>query len=1303
MTSELKREIGDLMSVEGVIGKILNKFLCDSIRKVSQKFHDIYSNVFDDSINNLAPKYSELTKIHIDNFLYEPPVNNLILSYIEHPEKYIDCSEKKLFNERLLKEFIILFEEDYFSKEEAREIIVEFVDILDNNIQENPDLKNKLILHYAKDTNQELKKHIEENRIYLKSFLTLEEFFARNLESTDLLNHKYHFVGRSEILSQLDSFIESDKKIALLPGRGGIGKSRILFEFGKRFESKHDEWELRYVSEIPLTRDSIRELPERKCVLVVDDAHRREDIITLLETAQQANILIKFPIKVILAFRPYGLNYIKSSYNRCRFSNRETEEILEVQGLNRKEKEELGKRILGQTYYQYLDALIQVAKDSTIVLVIGARLIAENRVRPALLEQDKEFQDVVFSRFQEDILKGITDDDDLDERFCRDLLSIISILSPIREENDFIERVAKHLQVKKSKLKRAIDTLKRCKALYPVGSKLRITPDVLSDYILHNSCVTSDGYSTGYSQEIFEAFGDMYLKNILDNLSELDWRITKQNEETDLLFEIWGNIEEEFKNSPNIDRVVLLEKLEKVAYFQPQRILDLIKYIISNPLNKSERDYTPLYGFTHKDVLGKIPSLLKNVSYNPEYLKQSCEILWNLAKKEIEIEHGGTASNHALTVLIDLAKYQMYKPLEYSSQIITFVENEINNHIDSKYTCSLLEMLDPILDKEIIFNKSIGFEIKFIPYPIPYENTKEIRRKAILLIGDQLKSESTKVALAALKILLRALESPTGFYGRKVSTDEIESWLPEQMEILNIIEKTSKTTTDSILRIQIKSSLSWYARQTSQPEVKDKIYTIIKSLPEDFDTKLLRAIWYHYDRDYDDIDGNQAKIFQEINEVAREFLYKCDNEGKQIFGSLNEITAKFEISEITIHPADFLVILSTTDYKIACEVCNHIISDASKPLANYLDFFLSGIREKDESIAIKLTETAANSNDPILCRSIAEGYAYRGWTFKLKDEEIGTIKQLLTQDTDTRILAIESLGHFPNTLRDKAIELALGVEIGDNEKIADTYCGIFNSKYSIPLESLDKAQIKHILKKISQVQVLEKDLYDLNTFLTYCSTRIPEELVDFLLERVDLSKKIEHGARDRFQPLPYNGFYDKGLNGISLSPHYENILRKVRDRSINSDQKESSWLPKLYSYISNNFSLTSLEVLNEWINTKNEEKITTVGLLVKEAPSEFVFSHPDFVSNLLTNAQEASDDCYIKVRSNLLRSVEHGGRIGIAGQPCPQDEKTRDRAQEFMEMYPVGSTTWSFYKWLSEEAKKSIKHWLEKDEEMLEE
>lgn len=1287
------------MSFGGIADGILANFLCDSAKRIILKFRDPYTDIFDDSISEVTPKYPKLTNIHIDSFLHEPPVQDLMRNYLEHPENYIDFSKKNLFSERLLKEFTTFFDEKYFSGEEAKEIIASFLLVLDDNIQKNPDLRDILLLYYAKNTSRELKKHIDESQIHLKSFLTFDEFSIRYLESTNLLNHTYQFIGRNDILSQLDIFLESDKEIAFLPGRGGIGKSRILIEFGDSFESKHNEWELRYVSENPLTSDSIRELPKRNCVIIVDDAHRREDLTILLETVRQAHILIKSSVKVIFAFRPHGLNYIKSSCSKCGF-DRKIGEIQEVQELKRKEKEDLGKSILGKKHYQYLDALIQIAKDSTIVLVIGAKLIAEDKVQPTLLDQEKEFQDIVFGRFQEDILKGIVGD--IDTTLCKKILPIISILSPIRRDKEFTQKVSEYLKVPKYELNVALDILEKCRVLHRIGSKLRITPDVLSDHILHKSCVTLDGNSNGYSQEIFDNFEDIYFENILNNLSELDWRVTRQKRETDLLVETWNNLEEKFKMSSNLDRAVLLEKLERVAYFQPQRTLGLIEYAITNPLETSEKDYSPFYEFTHENVLGKIPSLLKNISYNFEYFPKSCELLWDLAKREIEIKHVGASSNHPLTVLMELAKYDIYKPFEYSSLTLTFVEREIKILRDPKYICPLLDILDPILEKEILSHKLIGSEIRFLPWSVPYEKTKIIRKKALLLIEDQLKSESTQVVLRALKILTEALYQPTGFFGKAVPIDEIEMWFPEQTEILKILEETSQTTTDPIVKIQFKSSRSWHARRSNNPEIVAKASSIINSLPEDFDTKFARAMWYHYDRDYENFEDYQDEIFQEITEVSNEFLARCGNDEKKVFNSLNETIANFKINEILIYPSGFLRVVCATNSEVAVKVCNFTIYDSSKPLASYLNSLLSGIREKDENTAIRLTEITVESGDLTLCRSIAEGYAYRGWAFKLKNEEIKIIKQLLcSSDIDTRNLAIESLGHFPKTLINEATELAFSLEIGNNEKLADTYCSVFD-KHGISLEDLETEQLKLILNKISKIKVLDENLDHLNIFLTHCSTKIPEELVDFLLERVNLSENIRSNSDARFQPLPYNGFSDNGLEGIALSPNYKKILQKVRDRVLNEDLKNSFWLPMLYSYISDNFSLASLEVLSEWVNSRNEEKISAVGYFVKEAPPDFVFIHTDFVSDLLTNAQAISSNCYKKVKRNLLNSVYNEGRTGIVGQPNPQDERIRDKAQEFMEKYELGSPAWNFYNWVCEEAKKSIKDWLKIDEEMIE-
>jgi hypothetical protein len=279
------------------------------------------------------------------------------------------------------------------------------------------------------------------------------------------------------------------------------------------------------------------------------------------------------------------------------------------------------------------------------------------------------------------------------------------------------------------------------------------------------------------------------------------------------------------------------------------------------------------------------------------------------------------------------------------------------------------------------------------------------------------------------------------------------------------------------VKIQIKSSLYRHASPSNQPEVMNEVNSIIESLSEAFDTKFTRAIWYHYDWDYKNFEEHQDRILQELKEVAKEFLDKSNNEGKHVFDSLNETITKFKVNEISINPADFLRVLCATDNEIAYDVCNQIISDTSKPLASYLDSLLSGIREKDESIAIKLTEIAVGSGDPVLCRSIAQGYAYRGWAFRLKNEEIKIITQLLCSvEAYTRSLAIESLGHFPEALMNEALELAFGIEIGDDEKLADTYCGVFD-KRGISLENFDTEQLRLILKKVSKIQILDGNLY----------------------------------------------------------------------------------------------------------------------------------------------------------------------------------------------------------------------------------
>jgi hypothetical protein len=127
----------------------------------------------------------------------------------------------------------------------------------------------------------------------------------------------------------------------------------------------------------------------------------------------------------------------------------------------------------------------------------------------------------------------------------------------------------------------------------------------------------------------------------------------------------------------------------------------------------------------------------------------------------------------------------------------------------------------------------------------------------------------------------------------------------------------------------------------------------------------------------------------------------------------------------------------------------------------------------------------------------------------------------------------------------------------------------------------------------------------------------------------------------------------------------------------------------------------SLEVLNEWVLTDDANKIISVGDLLKHASSDFIFSHTNFISNLLEHSYYAGNECnnYIKlILSNIAIS---GGSSRTPGEPSPKEVDTRDRASEVLKHFDVGSPAYKYYDSIRKGAELSITHNHKMDEEIL--
>ena len=262
--------------------------------------------------------------------------------------------------------------------------------------------------------------------------------------------------------------------------------------------------------------------------------------------------------------------------------------------------------------------------------------------------------------------------------------------------------------------------------------------------------------------------------------------------------------------------------------------------------------------------------------------------------------------------------------------------------------------------------------------------------------------------------------------------------------------------------------------------------------------------------------------------------------------------------------------------------------------------------------------------------------------------------------------------------------------------LASELCQLFYGGWGIPFGKLTAQDLEIILSKLEDVPAI--DDYCVNEFLVKASELDAVKVVKFLLNRI----RKKHNGGSRYNALPVLGFRDP-LVGLAATPSHEDILREIRDASLEPGRSVGYWIPLLFREISSGFeSAASLKVLDEWISSGSGDRIKAAALLVSSADPSFAFKHVGFVSNLLERAQAASYDCYQSVSSNLARSALSGIRSGTPGLPMPEDVAMRDQAAAVANRFDSGSPTFRFYDSLAKSAEANIRYQLLRDEELSE-
>jgi hypothetical protein len=176
-----------------------------------------------------------------------------------------------------------------------------------------------------------------------------------------------------------------------------------------------------------------------------------------------------------------------------------------------------------------------------------------------------------------------------------------------------------------------------------------------------------------------------------------------------------------------------------------------------------------------------------------------------------------------------------------------------------------------------------------------------------------------------------------------------------------------------------------------------------------------------------------------------------------------------------------------------------------------------------------------------------------------------------------------------------------------------------------------------------------------------------------LVERID---NLEWNAMHDIRALPTFGFH-LTLDGLPQTPSYPRMLREVRDRMLGSEHSKCVLLSQLFREITLAFSTECLPILNEWLETGEEEKVKAVAFLLRDSPPSFVFTHRTFVERLLGIAHAIGEECLRVVSDSLENPSISEGRFNVS---------LSERASEMARAYSTGTPQRRFYESLAEDA-----------------
>jgi hypothetical protein len=1129
----------------------------------------------------------------------------------------------------------------------------------------------------------------------LSPFISPEKYFDRLLQPDRLFNHAWNLVGRVDVLAELDSFVRSQERVAVMSGRGGIGKSKLLQSFtADPLRSNSDRMVWFVQEELSLTPEAFDEIPLRPTLLIVDDAHRRDDLPLLLAYVKRQN-----DVKLLFSSRPQGIDVLQGLLSRSGFDRTEVRILTELKHLDRPNLTSLAKQALGPQHAHLADQLAALTRDCPLVTVVGGKLLAQRAINPALLERDEHFRFTVLNRFRDEMLGKIGQEN---APFYRALLELISATAPFySDDKKFAELAAAYLEANLDNPKEAtpekvvvaIGQLEKVGLLLRRGRTLRITPDVLADHILANLCMAPNSVPTGAAEKLFDHFLQHTPERVLRNLAELDWRIERSSGKgIDLLAKIWNKLENDFLVGNSHKRLRLLDVVKQAAYFQPGQALGYVRLAYGALTKPSANEAVESFPLSNESLMTELPEILQRAAYSMDYLPDCCELLWRLGRSDTR--ELNPYPHHAIRVLQSLAEYRLTKPLAFNEIVLDCVDTWLQDPGAFDFAHSPLSILDELLEKSGDSSKSEGGMFVVDVFLIDPKSTRRLRSRALQILSRSARNAKPKVAISILESLRGVLGDRFRMGAIPDSSEYFRLWLPEKLEALECIQEIAAEASSSLVHWKALQILEWPSREDPQPEVRKKTQEIIGGVPDSFQLRLTRALandtllFHRLSLKPDDENWQQQANEREKldNEFRAGVSAECaaNLQRESLFSTIDRCLRDMDEARFSSWPNHLLFELAKSYPDAAARLIDSILASPDTPLARFFHVILDGIGSRSKKTLSAFIHKAHAVGGPMIQWSLAHYYWFSNRETIPSETDLGILKELIrSDDPQTSRLAIESLAFLAKKDPELSFQLAVEAPIQGQQSRASAVCHAFTRAFGIDPDRLSSDQLVRLLVQFDAVPDLED--HWIQQFLSFAATRVPLATVELFIRRIEHRADAKDSA---FRPIPFHVAVD--FQSLAKHPKYADLLRRIRDLTLKPSWHFAYFASDLFWSVARN--QMALEVLREWAESNQKDRVVNAAHILEKAGNNFVFANPDFVSMILKRAAAIDDECYHAVFAYLHSSAITGSKSGVVGQPMPRDVEIREKACLLVKRFQAQPKVRTFYESLAKGAETCIRN-----------